>query len=357
MFNKLKISTLSVVTIILLLLTTSATAQSKVFAIPMSGSDLNPLASIVTVAKEDGDFIDPVTAIASITDASASNPYLLAIAPGIYELGANQLVMKEYVEIVGAGQHATVLRGVISSPNLTNSAAAVVVGANNASISHLSIENSDDTYTYSVAIDNDEASPRISHITINVVDSGDRQYGIRNDNALAVHISDTTINIVGGDGISYQYGIRNDNISSAIVSNTAINLVDGGGGVHRAIYNTDSSSAVLSDSRINVVGGGGTQYGIRNHTSSNSIISNSTINLSDGSSNEFGVHNSGDSEYAIIRNSQITASTNSIYAADGSGEEESYISNSTLTGSVSGDPKCWFTFLDDGTSLSDSCAP
>ncbi len=38
-----------------------------------------------------------LTALSNVTDASASNPYLLRIEPGIYDLGASTLQMKEFV--------------------------------------------------------------------------------------------------------------------------------------------------------------------------------------------------------------------------------------------------------------------
>jgi hypothetical protein len=112
-----------------------AHAQTKVVAIPMSGDDLKPLANIITVAKENGDFDGPVAAINAIGNslpiANEENPYLIVIAPGVYNL-SEQLVMKEYVSVSGSGQHVIKLTGSIASSGGTSS--ALVVGKDNTSL-------------------------------------------------------------------------------------------------------------------------------------------------------------------------------------------------------------------------------
>lgn len=91
-------------------------------------------ANLIVVAKSGGDFTDPVAAINSITDASASNPYVIKIFPGIYDLNGQQMSMKSYIDIEGSGENTTRIKG-----NINN--AALVVGADNAEIRLLTIES------------------------------------------------------------------------------------------------------------------------------------------------------------------------------------------------------------------------
>jgi len=114
----------------------AAYAQTKVVVIPMSGDDLRPLSNIVTVAKENGDFSDPVEAVNSITDASASNPYLVVIAPGSYAI-SEALQMKEWVSIAGSGEKVT---SIVRSFTDSSGVQQVALGCNdNSSVSDMTI--------------------------------------------------------------------------------------------------------------------------------------------------------------------------------------------------------------------------
>jgi hypothetical protein len=68
-------------------------------------------ANVVVVAKSGGDYTDPVTAINSISDASATNTYLVKIMPGTYNIGFGQIRVKDYVDIEGSGVEVTKIVG------------------------------------------------------------------------------------------------------------------------------------------------------------------------------------------------------------------------------------------------------
>jgi hypothetical protein len=70
-------------------------------------------ANVIVVSKSGGDFSDPITAINAITNASSANPYLLKILPGIYDLGANSMYMKDFIDIEGSGLEMTKLTGTV----------------------------------------------------------------------------------------------------------------------------------------------------------------------------------------------------------------------------------------------------
>ncbi len=85
-------------------------AENKVVVVPLSGDDLEPLANIVTVAKQNGDFSDVAAAINSISGASATNPYLVVVAPGTYSVGSG-ITLPSYVNLAGSGPEVTRLKG------------------------------------------------------------------------------------------------------------------------------------------------------------------------------------------------------------------------------------------------------
>lgn len=336
--------------LLLLAFASISQAQNSVVVVPLFGDDAKPLANIVTVAKQHGDFTNPVTALASIVDASETNPYTLVIGPGIYELGSQQLIMKEYVEIVGSGQNSTVLRGSVSGSTTSQSTSSLAVGANNASIRGLTIENIDGLSLLSIGLYNDGTSPAVEDITI-VISGGSYQFGIYNINSSSPIIMDSTISILNGS--INQIGVANVD-SSGTFDRSTITVADGGW-IQLGINNNGSTFAV-ADSTITVSGAGGSgiQTGV-NNSSSSSIITDSTITVSGGDGSQYGVLNNSSNSFAILRGSHISAPTNSVSASSGSGANETYISDSFLTGLVSGDPKCSFTFVSDGQALGDDC--
>lgn len=66
--------------------------------------------NIVTVAESGGEFTDIESAIDSITDASALNPYAIFIAAGTYTI-TDTIELPSYIHLVGSGRDATRLIG------------------------------------------------------------------------------------------------------------------------------------------------------------------------------------------------------------------------------------------------------
>jgi len=54
--------------------------------------------------------------LAGITDNAPNNRYLIRLKPGIYDCGATEIVMKEHVDIEGAGRGLSEIRGTGASP-------------------------------------------------------------------------------------------------------------------------------------------------------------------------------------------------------------------------------------------------
>lgn len=95
-------------------------------------------ANTAVVALAGGNYTDPVSAMNDVATwcgtPSAANPCLLKIMPGVFDLGANGLQMQAYVDVEGAGENVTRVRG---------SADVVISGAPSgpADLRSLTIEN------------------------------------------------------------------------------------------------------------------------------------------------------------------------------------------------------------------------
>lgn len=271
----------------------SVNAASKIIVIPLDSS--SSLKNVVTVAKKGGDFTDPIAAVNSISDASSSNPYVVIIAPGIYTLAAG-LQMKEYVDIAGAGKDVTVLEIALSSSTVATS--AMLLGANNATVSDMTLNNTGGADPASIGIFNNNTSPTIRNVKLTVKDASDVVIGIRNENSTAI-ISDVTIEIIllstpnttiGIYNISSSptlnnikitmdapaniTGVQNDGTSSPNIYNLTTN-VTGIAAANRdfnGIVNFDTSAPTIRHSWI-----GADTFGMRSFDTSSAKVSFSTI--------------------------------------------------------------------------------
>jgi len=327
-------------------------AQTKVVVVPLSGDDLKPLQNIITVAKSNGDFDDPVAALNSITDASAANPYLVVIAPGVYDIGSSGLVMQEYVDVAGSGQDSTFIKGSKSNSSL-NGNAALVTGSDNAGLRDLTIENMSSTSVYAVGIYNSAASPKLSNLTIKLADNTQRQYGVSNISSSAPEIDNVTIVLSVSSGGDRQYGIYN-NGSSPLIRNTTITT--NGGGIQRGIDSFNSLNMVASALSITLSGTTFRQEGINLSGTSSAVISDCTIIVTDTGSLKSAVRAATTTSSAVIRGCFLSSDDHSIQTESGtSGANTTLVFNSILEGTPEGNPICVNSYNVSKQALLGSC--
>jgi len=114
--------------------------------------------NILLVAPSGGDFTSIQAALDSITQATALNPYLIEVAPGVY---SESIVMKPYVDIQGSGEGVTT----IAAPGSAVISNSTVAGASHAEIRALTIKNSGGN-TFATAVYNASATPSLRQITV-----------------------------------------------------------------------------------------------------------------------------------------------------------------------------------------------
>ncbi|HET9316919.1 MAG TPA: hypothetical protein VFQ51_15105 [Vicinamibacteria bacterium] len=102
-----------------------------------------------------------VTALIGITTASATNPWLLKIEPGTYDVGPTPLIMKPFVDIEGSGEGVTRITGTGQTTNALGTVHAVT----DSELRDLTVENrGGDAYAKALFVDG--GTPRISNVTV-----------------------------------------------------------------------------------------------------------------------------------------------------------------------------------------------
>ena len=274
-----------------------AAAQNKVVVVPLNSA--KKLNNLVTVSAKGGDFTDPVAAVNSI-DASADNPYLVLIGPGVYEL-TQTLVMKPYVSIAGSGRDATTLRGVISPG--PDGSVILVSGADNATLYNLNLEiENTGIGGDSIALYNKNSSPVIHDVTA-TASGGDYSYGVNNYYSSP---SMTDVTAAGSGGIR-NYGVHNISSSPSMTDVTATGY---GGTRSYGVYNVSSSPSMTD---VTATGSGGTRnYGVYNSDNSSSQSITNVIATASGGS--------GTRNYGVYNSSSSQSMTNVIATASGGDE-------------------------------------
>jgi hypothetical protein len=214
-------------------------ADNRVVVIPlMSKAGIKPIKNVITVAGEGGDFDDPVAAVASITDASAENPYLVYVAPGVYTL-TSQLVMKPYVSMTGSSDSSTVLTGSFSSSSF-EAPGSLVRMANQATLSGMTIRNTaDENYVIAVYAGGLNDSARLKGVR-GVVSGGSQRASLYINNSSLV-VEDCSFVAEGGYP-SRIYGVYNDH-SLSLLDGVRISISSRGSYVE-GIHNSSSSSVL-----------------------------------------------------------------------------------------------------------------
>ena len=122
---------------------------------------------VAIVAQSGGDYTDPVAAINQVAawcgTPMASNPCLIKVMPGVYDIGNNSLQMQEYVDLEGVGEYTTTITGTGGGQYYLH----VIGGAANSEIRNLTIDAKGGSNAAIAGIfSNMGATPKISNVTI-----------------------------------------------------------------------------------------------------------------------------------------------------------------------------------------------
>ena len=224
-----------------------------------------PYAGVVVLAKSGGDYASVQAAIDSIGSAAADNPYLVWIAPGVYD---EAVTMAPYIHLQGAGQEATII---------SNDASVTLELATHASVRDLTVLN-DGAYSSGYAI---RAEPGVTETLV----------------------ANVTARGQGSGNYVHGFRLRGSSTSVTLLDVTAV--AEGIGNYNYGLYNSSGATAIIHGGSFTARQAGNTAYGIRNYDGSAELIATGATVLAENPGHQaMGLSNS---EIAILHGGSFTA--------------------------------------------------
>ncbi len=237
--------------------------DTRIAAVPyaLQAERVRGYAGVVSVAKSGGDYTSVQAAIDSITDAAADTPYLVWVAPGMYE---EQVTMKPYIHLQGAGQDTTVISSTVGGEGFPPTEATLVL-TRNTSLRDLTVGNSG-TLTECIAL----LVPAGVTETL-VADVSARAQGNADEN-YAIHVM--------GIGSGY-INLTLQNVNALAENATDINV---------GLRNYYHSTLTLHGGTF-VARGGGSAYGITNAADDTLLQAENAIALAENADYNYSLIN------------------------------------------------------------------
>jgi hypothetical protein len=306
--------------------------------------------NVVVVAKSGGDYSSVQAAIDSISGATAANPYLVWVAPGVYN---ETVTMKPYVHLQGAGQDATVITSTASSSVWPPTQATLVL-ASDASLRDLTVGNGgagdrnvallatvgvtrtlaagvtaraqgSGTYNYTIFLTGSGTGVTLQQVTALGENGASANYGLYNFSGAAATLRGGSFTARGG---TIAYGIYNGVSGATLEAENVSALGENGSSDNRGLSNylgaatlrggsytgrggteargisTSGSGATLEAESVTALGNGNSSYGLRNYDGAAATLRGGAF-TGRGGMNVGGIYNSGSG--AMLEAESVTA--------------------------------------------------
>jgi hypothetical protein len=233
-------------------LATSAVTADKLANDAVTPGKIAFYGQVAIVAKAGGDYTSPVEAISNLNSwcspSGASNPCLIKIMPGVYDLANNMIQLYPYIDIEGSGESVTKLTG--------NGGSGLIRGAANSEIRNLTVESTGG-YSDSIAIYLwSGASARITNVTARASGGSSENIAIFISGSITSPIlTNVTVETVGNVGI-YGYGVAIRDSATPRMQNVTAGLKASGNNTNVYGFQIFGSSPVLSNVHSNGCYGG-----------------------------------------------------------------------------------------------------
>jgi hypothetical protein len=341
-------------------------------------------AHVVWVAASGGDFTSLGEALASITDNSFSNRYVIKIAPGVYP-ETQAVELKDYVDIEGSGQDVTTITCACGSNALDGTSPTLrVVGKPHlrTEVRDLTVTNTGGGTTASVGTflgGVSQGRPSLRNVTSTATGGTETNVGILIANSDPI-LTDVTAVASGATIENRGLFMSNSGLSSAPIITNVTALASGSAVINVGLWNSGFDATLRnvtatatgapsghgvssSSSSMTMIGGSATATGTTASTSGifisgNGFPSFNTVTATaTGSSSARGIHIQGTATATVVnstvfgsgtgignsqnakltvRDSFVNGSSNSI-RNDGSTVQ---VANTALTSAVQGTMAC-----------------
>ena len=295
-----------------------------------------------------------VAALNGITGNSATNPWLVKLEPGVYDLGFTALTMKSYVDIEGSGENTTFIKATRGDASATSTAAAVL-GAN-AELRDLTITNNS-AGGYGIGLMTSSGPTRLRYVTIN--SNAFTPYGIYASGGVQVIAIQLTLTATAS-GNGSPTGIYATTSASLAVSQSTIKAVSQGGSGTATALETNSASSIgtVDSSTLAATGSTAATNGIYVRFG-DVTVTNSTVRAETASTRAVLKTDASASAKLKASHCMLLALTtglnvNQLSASKGTGSTL-LIATSMVDSASVGVPKCVHVYDDEMNDLSNVC--
>ena len=228
-------------------------------------------ASVATVALSGGEFISPVVAMNDVAlwcgVPSSSNPCLIQIMPGVYDLGdvdQNTLNLLPFVTVKGSGIGVTILRG--SGGTSGNGVVTIPSNSGSNTMLDLTIEHSGGgNSAFGVSSSNSgNSTVNIQRVASNVQGGASQNIAFRIFREGYYRNVTANVNGVQGNGIFGSTGASEVRSSSIKVTSTSF--------ANGIFPGTSIASLLIVDTDVSVDATGGNVIGVSVNSSSNAAV-------------------------------------------------------------------------------------
>ena len=247
------------------------------------------------------------TALADTVGASANNPYVVQVGPGVFNEGANLLTVRPYVHLRGSGENVTFINVTRRSSSFALNDRAALDLKGNGRISDLTLSNTSigSGVAYAVISSEDGGVIEHAHIKASGGGTGGGNYAVYSNNANLL-IESSRLTAYGRTGFNSAVNAALGVVGPASGGYTLMTVKDSD------LFGGSASEPTLSQ-RDSCAGSGGTGFGIQGVRSRPIVINSRICGEHRGVvSNTNGIHN-------IYQSRVKTSGNSSAYLIETSG--------------------------------------